>query len=54
MGGANKSGCPTVRSQNILKKAVLISEDAGFYSHKGVDMTELKAAFKKDLEDLEL
>ena len=35
-----------------IKKAVLISEDAGFYSHKGVDVTELKAAFKKDLETL--
>ena len=35
-----------------IKKAVLISEDAGFYSHKGVDVNELKAAFKKDLETL--
>ena len=51
-GGANKSGCPTVRSQRHIKKAVLVSEDAGFYSHKGVDVTELKAAFKKDLETL--
>ncbi len=35
-----------------IKKAVLISEDAGFYSHRGVDVNELKAAFKKDLETL--
>lgn len=35
-----------------IKKAILVSEDAGFYSHKGVDMTELKAALKKDLETL--
>ncbi|MGZ8426790.1 MAG: monofunctional biosynthetic peptidoglycan transglycosylase [Candidatus Binatia bacterium] len=35
-----------------IKKAVLISEDAGFYSHKGVDVAELKAAFMKDLETL--
>lgn len=35
-----------------IKKAILISEDAAFFSHKGVDMTELKAALKKDLETL--
>ncbi|MGZ8495527.1 MAG: monofunctional biosynthetic peptidoglycan transglycosylase [Candidatus Binatia bacterium] len=35
-----------------IKKAVLISEDAGFYSHKGVDVAELKAAFMKDVETL--
>ena len=33
-----------------LKKAVLISEDAAFFSHKGVDVDELKAAVKKDWE----
>jgi monofunctional biosynthetic peptidoglycan transglycosylase len=33
-----------------LKKAVLISEDAAFFSHQGVDMNELKAALKKDWE----
>ena len=35
-----------------LKKAILISEDAAFYSHKGIDMNELKAALKKDWETL--
>jgi monofunctional biosynthetic peptidoglycan transglycosylase len=35
-----------------LKKAVLLSEDASFFSHKGVDIDELKEAFKKDLETL--
>ena len=35
-----------------IKKAILVSEDAGFFSHKGVDVTELKAALKKDLETL--
>ena len=25
-----------------IKKAVLISEDAGFYSHKGVDVTRIQ------------
>lgn len=35
-----------------LKKAVLISEDAAFFSHKGVDVNELKEALKKDWETL--
>jgi monofunctional biosynthetic peptidoglycan transglycosylase len=33
-----------------LKKAVLVSEDASFFSHQGVDLVELKEALKKDLE----
>ena len=33
-----------------LKKAILLSEDAAFFSHKGVDMNELKEALKKDWE----
>lgn len=33
-----------------LKKAVLISEDAAFFSHQGIDVDELKAALKKDWE----
>jgi monofunctional biosynthetic peptidoglycan transglycosylase len=35
-----------------LKKAVLISEDAAFFSHKGVDLNELREALKKDWETL--
>lgn len=35
-----------------LKKAVLISEDAAFFSHQGVDVNELKAALKKDWETM--
>ena len=35
-----------------LKKAILINEDAGFFSHKGIDVDELKAALKKDWETL--
>jgi len=31
-----------------LKKAILVSEDASFFSHKGVDVVELKEAVKKD------
>ena len=33
-----------------LKKAVLISEDASFFSHTGVDIKELQEALKKDWE----
>ncbi len=33
-----------------LKKAILLSEDASFFSHTGVDVVELKEALKKDWE----
>lgn len=33
-----------------LKRAILISEDAAFFSHKGVDLFELKEAIKVDWE----
>jgi monofunctional biosynthetic peptidoglycan transglycosylase len=33
-----------------LKKAVLIGEDAAFFSHKGVDIAELQEALKTDFE----
>ena len=39
----------TAISEN-LKKAVLISEDAAFFSHTGVDVKELQEALKKDWE----
>ncbi|MGH7874471.1 MAG: monofunctional biosynthetic peptidoglycan transglycosylase [Candidatus Binatia bacterium] len=35
-----------------LKKAILISEDAGFFSHKGIDLNELQAALKRDWETM--
>ena len=35
-----------------LKRAILLSEDAAFFSHKGVDVQELKEAIKKDWETL--
>jgi monofunctional biosynthetic peptidoglycan transglycosylase len=35
-----------------LKKAILISEDAAFFSHKGVDVNEIKEAIKADWETL--
>ena len=35
----------------LFKKAVLVSEDASFYEHKGIDMVELKAAIKQDWKE---
>jgi monofunctional biosynthetic peptidoglycan transglycosylase len=35
-----------------LKRAVLLSEDAGFFSHKGVDITELTESIKQDWDTL--
>jgi monofunctional biosynthetic peptidoglycan transglycosylase len=40
---------PYGRISDHLKKAVLLSEDASFFSHNGVDIGELKEAFKRDL-----
>jgi len=33
-----------------LKKAILVSEDAAFFSHKGVDVSELEESLKQDWE----
>jgi monofunctional biosynthetic peptidoglycan transglycosylase len=35
-----------------LKKAVLISEDASFFNHNGIDFFEMKEAIKDDLEEM--
>lgn len=35
----------------MLKNTVRISEDAGFYFHKGIDYYELKEALKKNLKE---
>jgi len=42
------------RIPDLLKKAVLVSEDASFYEHKGIDFVELKAAIKQDLKEKRL
>ena len=34
-----------------LKKAIILSEDASFFSHKGIDFFEFKEAIKKDWEE---
>ncbi len=35
----------------LLKKCILVSEDASFYGHKGIDYEELKASIKKDIKE---
>jgi monofunctional biosynthetic peptidoglycan transglycosylase len=35
-----------------LKRAVLISEDAAFFTHKGIDLNELQEALKADWESM--
>jgi monofunctional biosynthetic peptidoglycan transglycosylase len=35
----------------MLKKCVLVSEDAAFYSHKGIDFAELKESIKRDIKE---
>ncbi len=35
----------------LLKKCVLVSEDASFYDHKGVDYAELKASIRRDIRE---
>jgi monofunctional biosynthetic peptidoglycan transglycosylase len=51
-GGRQQIWVPYGAISEHLKKAVLVSEDAAFFSHKGVDMNELKAALKKDWETM--
>jgi len=36
---------------DLLKKTVIVSEDAAFYQHDGIDYYELKEAFKRNLRD---
>jgi monofunctional biosynthetic peptidoglycan transglycosylase len=43
---------PYATISDHLKQAILLSEDASFFSHRGVDIDELKQALKKDLETL--
>lgn len=35
-----------------IRNAIIISEDVGFYSHKGFDVTELKNSFMKNLKKM--
>jgi len=35
----------------LMKRCVLVSEDAAFYDHKGIDFKELRASLEQDLKD---
>ena len=35
----------------LLKKCVLVSEDAAFYSHKGIDFAEIRESIKRDIRE---
>ena len=37
-----------------LRRAVIVTEDAAFYDHDGIDLTELKASFEKNWEEGQL
>jgi monofunctional biosynthetic peptidoglycan transglycosylase len=39
------------RIPEMLKRCVLVSEDAAFYSHKGIDFAELKESIKQDIKE---
>jgi monofunctional biosynthetic peptidoglycan transglycosylase len=45
---------PYAAVSDHLKKAVLVDEDASFFSHPGIDFEELKAAMKTDWETMSL
>jgi monofunctional biosynthetic peptidoglycan transglycosylase len=34
-----------------LRRAVIVTEDAGFYDHDGIDLNEIKASFEKNWEE---
>ena len=38
----------------LLKRCVLVSEDASFYDHKGVDFVELRKSIQQDLKEKRL
>jgi monofunctional biosynthetic peptidoglycan transglycosylase len=46
-----KEWVPFDRIPEMLKKCVLVSEDANFYAHKGIDFAELKESIKRDIKE---
>jgi monofunctional biosynthetic peptidoglycan transglycosylase len=53
-GPRQKVSVPYAAISDHLKKAILVSEDASFFSHPGIDFQELKAAIKIDWETMSL
>lgn len=42
---------PYGQISSLLTRAVLVTEDAGFYDHDGIDLVELKASLEKNWEE---
>ena len=42
---------PYGRISPFLKRAVIVTEDAGFFDHDGVDLAEIKASLEKNWEE---
>ena len=42
---------PYRQISSFLTRAVLVTEDAGFYDHDGIDLVELKASLEKNWEE---
>ena len=42
---------PYSRISPFLKRAVIVSEDAAFFDHDGIDLDEIKASLEKNWED---
>ena len=45
---------PYGRISPMLKRAVIVTEDAGFFDHDGIDLEEIKASMEKNWEDGQL
>jgi monofunctional biosynthetic peptidoglycan transglycosylase len=42
---------PYSRISPLLRRAVIVTEDAAFYDHDGIDLTEIKASLEKNWEE---
>ncbi len=42
---------PYSRISPLLRRAVIVTEDAAFYDHDGIDINEIKASLEKNWED---
>ncbi|HYE87045.1 MAG TPA: monofunctional biosynthetic peptidoglycan transglycosylase [Vicinamibacterales bacterium] len=42
---------PYSRISPALRRAVIVTEDAGFYDHDGIDLNEIKASLEKNWEE---
>ena len=42
---------PYARISPMLKRAVIVTEDAAFFDHDGIDVEEIKASFEKNWEE---